>query len=80
MTRVGRGRTALVFGSAGSLAAAIQPIIGLGDREILRLKLNFFNSGMTRVLFNSDGAAVVESLNALPHLEQPGLTHMITRR
>ncbi|TFG79903.1 MAG: hypothetical protein E4H19_15990 [Chromatiales bacterium] len=80
MQQVGRGKTALVFGSAGSLAAAIQPILGLGDWDLLRLKLNFFNTGVTRVLFNSAGAAVVESINALPHLEQPGLSRLITQR
>jgi broad specificity phosphatase PhoE len=79
MLQVGRGRTAVVFGSAGSLAAAIQPIIGLGDRDLLRLKLNFHNTGITKVLFNDD-AAVIESINAIPHLEQPGLSHLVSQR
>lgn len=79
MLQVGRGRTAVVFGSAGSLAAAIQPIIGLGDRDLLRLKLNFHNTGITKVLFN-DEAAVIESVNAIPHLEQPGLSHLVSQR
>ena len=79
MDRVGRGGTAVVFGSAGSLAAAIQPIIGLGDWDLLRLKLNFYNTGVSRLLFSSSGA-VVESINSIAHLEQPGLQHLITQR
>jgi broad specificity phosphatase PhoE len=79
MRQVGRGQTAVVFGSAGSLAAAIQPTIGLGDWDLLRLKLNFHNTGVTKLLFN-DEAAVIESVNALSHLEQPGLVRLITHR
>jgi broad specificity phosphatase PhoE len=79
MRQVGRGRTAVVFGSAGSLAAAIQPIIGLGDWDLLRLKLNFHNTGVTKLLFN-DESAVIESVNVLSHLEQPGLSRLITHR
>jgi broad specificity phosphatase PhoE len=79
MLQVGRGRTAVVFGSAGSLAAAIQPIIGLDDWDLLRLKLNFHNTGISKVLFTGE-KSVVESLNAIPHLEQPGLSHLISQR
>ena len=43
----GRGRNAVLFGSAGSLAAAMQPALGLADWDLLRLKLTFFNSGVS---------------------------------
>lgn len=79
MGEVGRGRTAIVFGSAGSLAAGIQPIIGLGDWDLLRLKFNFYNTGVIRLLFNGE-TSVVESFNSIAHLEQPGATHLITQR
>lgn len=79
MLQVGRGQTAVVFGSAGSLAAAMQPIIGLDDRDLLRLKLNFHNTGISKLLFTGE-KSVVESLNAIPHLEQPGMTHLISQR
>ncbi len=79
MQELGRGQTAVVFGSAGSLAAGIQAILGLGDWDLLRLKLNFYNTGVTRVLFDGS-TATVESLNAIPHLERPGLAHLITYR
>jgi broad specificity phosphatase PhoE len=79
MRRLGRGQTAVVFGSAGSLAAAIQPIIGLGDLDLLRLKLNFHNTGITKLLFNEQSASI-ESVNVLSHLEQPGLAGLITHR
>lgn len=79
MLQVGRGRTAVVFGSAGSLAAAIQPIIGLDDWDLLRLKLNFHNTGTSKVLFTGEKSAI-ESINAIPHLEQAGMTHLISQR
>jgi broad specificity phosphatase PhoE len=79
MRQVGRRQTAVVFGSAGSLAAAIQPIIGLGDWDLLRLKLNFHNTGVIKMLFNDESASI-ESINSLSHLEQPGLARLITHR
>lgn len=79
MRQIGRGQTAVVFGSAGSLAAAIQPIIGLGDWDLLRLKLNLHNTGVIKLLFNEESAAI-ESINSLSHLEQPGMARLITHR
>jgi broad specificity phosphatase PhoE len=79
MRRLGRGQTGVVFGSAGSLAAAMQPIIGLGDWDLLRLKLNFHNTGVTKLLFNEQSASI-ESVNVVSHLEQPGLAGLITHR
>lgn len=79
MRSVGRGGTGIVFGSAGSLAAAMQPILGLGDWDLLRLKLNFYNTGVSKLLFNDD-SRVVESINSIAHLEQPGTLDLITHR
>jgi len=79
MHRVGRGGTGVVFGSAGSLAAAMQPILGLGDWDLLRLKLNFYNTGVSKLLFN-DESRVVESINSIAHLEQPETLDLITHR
>lgn len=75
----GRGRQAVLFASAGSLAAAMQTFLGVGDRDLLRLKLTFYNTGVSCLL--SDGERVtIESVNAIGHLEQPELLPLVTRR
>lgn len=74
-----RGRSAVVFGSAGSLAAAMQGVLGLSDRDAVRLKLNFYNTGVSCLL--SDGETLtIESLNSIGHLERPALVSLITHR
>jgi broad specificity phosphatase PhoE len=79
MRDTGRGRNAVLFGSAGSLAAAMQPVLGLADWDLLRMKLTFFNSGVSSLLFDGE-AVTIESLNAVSHLEQPAFTQLITHR
>ena len=79
MRDAGRGRNAVLFGSAGSLAAAMQPALGLADWDLLRLKLTFFNSGVSSLLFDGE-TVTIESLNAVSHLEQPAFTQLITHR
>lgn len=75
----GRGRRAALFGSGGSLAAAMQPYLGVGDTDLIRLQLNFYNTGVSCLL--SDGQRVtIETVNAIGHLEQPALLALITRR
>jgi len=75
----GRGGSAVVFGSAGSLAVAIQRILGMRDWDLLRLKLNFYNSGVSKLLFN-DRDRVIESINSIAHLEQPATLRLISHR
>jgi broad specificity phosphatase PhoE len=75
----GRGRNVVLFGSAGSLAAAMQPALGLADWDLLRLNLTFFNSGVSSLLFDGE-TVTIESLNAVSHLEQPAFTQLITHR
>ena len=76
---IGRGRNAVLFGSAGSLAAAMQPALGLGDWDLLRLNLTFFNSGVSSLLFDGE-TITIETMNTVSHLEQPAFTHLITHR
>ena len=76
---IGRGRNAVLFGSAGSLAAAMQPALGFGDRDLLRLKLTFFNTGVSSLLFDGE-TLTIESLNTVSHLEQPAFVQLITHR
>lgn len=79
MAEVGRGATAVVFGSAGSIGAGIQSLLGLSDMAAMRLKLTFHNSSVTRILF--DGRrSTVESINVIAHLEKPGLIEFVTHR
>jgi broad specificity phosphatase PhoE len=75
----GRGRNAVLFGSAGSLAAAMQPALGLADWDLLRLNLTFFNTGVSSLLFDGE-TVTIESLNTVSHLEQPAFTQLITHR
>ncbi len=79
MLSIGRGREAVLFASAGSLAAAMQPLLGIGDWPAMRLTLDFYNTGVSRVLFTEAGASV-ESINGIAHLERPGTLHLITKR
>lgn len=79
LREIGRGRNAVLFGSAGSLAAAMQPALGLPDWDLMRLKLTFYNSGVSSLLFDGE-TITIETLNAVSHLEQPELMHLITHR
>ncbi len=77
LQQTGRGRTAVLFASAGSLAAAMQPALGAGDRELMRIKLNFYNTGVSCLLFDG-GTLTIESLNSIGHLELPGMASLVT--
>jgi broad specificity phosphatase PhoE len=79
MRETGRGHNAVVFGSGGSLAASMQPALGLADWDLLRLKLTFFNSGVSSLLFDGE-TVTIESLNTVSHLEQPAFMHLLTHR
>jgi broad specificity phosphatase PhoE len=79
MRATGRGRTAVLFGSAGSLAAAMQPALGMADWDLLRLKMTFFNTGVSSLLFNGE-TITIEALNSVSHLERPAFTQLITHR
>jgi broad specificity phosphatase PhoE len=75
----GRGGTAVLFASAGSLMAAMQGVLGIGDRNAVRLKLTFYNTGVSCLLWDGE-TITIESLNAVSHLEQPAFTRLITHR
>lgn len=79
LAATGRGRTAVLFASAGSIAAAIQDALGVGDRDAIRLKLTFYNTGVSCLLWDGE-AITIESVNAVSHLENPSCTRMITHR
>jgi broad specificity phosphatase PhoE len=79
LAATGRGRTAVLFASAGSLAAAMQSALGIGDRNAVRLKLTFYNSGVSCLLWDGE-TITIESLNTVSHLEHPAFLRMVTHR
>ncbi len=79
LVATGRGRTAVLFASAGSIAAAMQCALGIGDRHAVRLKLTFYNTGVSCLLWDGE-TITIESVNAVSHLEHPSFTRMITHR
>jgi broad specificity phosphatase PhoE len=74
-----RERTAVLFASAGSLAAAMQGVLGIGDRDAVRLKLTFYNTGVSCLLWDGE-TITIESLYTVSHLEHPAFLRMITHR
>jgi len=79
LAATGRGRSAVLFASAGSIGAAMQGPLGLGDRDAIRLKLGFYNTGVSCLLWDGE-AITIESVNTVSHLENPAFTRMITHR
>lgn len=79
LAQTGRGMNVVVFASAGSLAAAMQPTLGMPDHALIQLKLTFYNSGASCLLFDGE-TLTIESLNSVAHLEQPGFMHLVTHR
>jgi len=79
LAATGRGRAAVLFASAGSIAAAIQGALGVGDGDAVRLKLTFYNTGVSCLLWDGE-TITIESVNAVSHLEHPSFTRMITHR
>lgn len=79
MAREGRGRRFAVCTSAGVIGAAVGHVLGLADREALRLSWSIHNASITRLQY--DGARVsLLTFNAVPHLERPGRLGLITYR
>lgn len=79
LAATGRGRQAAVFASAGSLAASMQRALGIGDADLIRLKLRFYNTGISTLLFDGE-TVTIESLNAIGHLERPEHVALVTHR
>lgn len=79
MAREGRGRRLAVCTSAGVIGAAVGHVLGLADREALRLSWSIHNASITRLQY--DGARVsLLTFNAVPHLERADRLALITYR
>ncbi|HLK38584.1 MAG TPA: histidine phosphatase family protein [Polyangiaceae bacterium] len=76
MTRiagVGRGKTALVFSSAGVIASATAQSLGIADQEkVMELSWSLYNGSMTELDFAGDRWGM-RTFNATPHLRDRAL-------
>ncbi len=79
LASLGRSENAVVFGSAGSLAAALQPLLGIDDAAAMQLKLNFYNSSVCSLLHDGQ-QATLECLNSIAHLEHPDHLQLVSHR
>ena len=70
---LGRGKTALVFTSAGAVAAATAEALGVRDEErVLDLSWSLFNASMTELDFTGERWGL-RTFNATPHLRDKRL-------
>lgn len=74
IAEVGRGKTALVFTSAGAVAAATAQALGVQDDErVLDLSWSLYNGSMTELDFTGDRWGL-RTFNATPHLDKRHVT------
>ncbi|MGH7434460.1 MAG: histidine phosphatase family protein [Polyangiaceae bacterium] len=67
---IGRGKTALVFTSAGAVASAVADAMGVTEEEkVLALSWSLFNGSVTELDF-ADGRWGLRSFNGTAHLER----------
>ena len=70
---LGRGKTALVFTSAGAVAAATAESLGVRDEEkVLDLSWSLYNGSLTELDFTGDRWGL-RSFNATPHIRDKRL-------
>lgn len=79
MDRADRGTRVIVCTSAGVIGAAVGELLGLGDREALKLSWSVHNSSMTQILFDDERRSL-RCFNATPHLEHPKRRSLLTYR
>jgi broad specificity phosphatase PhoE len=74
IAELGRGKTALVFTSAGAVAAATARALGVQDEErVLDLSWSLYNGSMTELDFTGERWGM-RTFNATPHLEKRHIT------
>ena len=71
------GQRAAVFTSGGTISAAMQRVLGLGDEHIIALARQTRNSSFSTFLCE-DGRISLVSFNAVPHLELENDAALIT--
>jgi broad specificity phosphatase PhoE len=71
---LGRGKTALVFTSAGAVAAATAETLGVRDEErVLDLSWSLYNGSMTELDFTGERGWGLRTFNTTPHLRDKRL-------
>jgi broad specificity phosphatase PhoE len=77
IAEVGRGKSALVFTSAGAIAAASAEALGVKDEEkVLDLSWSLYNASLTELDFTGD-AWGLRSFNRTPHLREKRLVSSV---
>lgn len=79
MDQAGRGTRVIVCTSAGVIGAAVGELLGLDDRETLKLSWSVHNSSMTQILFDGERRSL-RCFNTVPHLEHPERRNLLTYR
>ncbi len=79
MTRHGSGSRILISTSGGVIAMALQRVLQFPDESVITTNWMVRNSSVSRVKYGQ-GKVSLTQFNSLPHLERPGLQHMITYR
>jgi broad specificity phosphatase PhoE len=73
------GQRVAIATSGGAIAMAVQSVLELQDTQGINLHWMLFNASITRIRY-SGGRRSLVVFNAVPHLERPGYTHMLTHR
>lgn len=71
-----KGRV-LVVTSGGPISALVREVLSLSVENMVNLNLQAINTGVTRY-FGKPGQLRLNMFNAVPHLEQPQDSHLIT--
>jgi len=79
MQHEGRGKHLLVCTSAGVIGVAIGHVLGLNDRESIKLSWSINNSSITRLEYNFARISLTQ-FNGLPHLAGASRQGLITFR
>ncbi len=74
---LGREEAALVVSSGGAIGRTLGELLGSPGSVAIELNLQFRNTGICEILAGNGSLRVI-SINALPHLDQPGRRDLIT--
>lgn len=67
----------LVVSSGGAISMLVRAVLGLAVAQMISMNLQMANTGITRMLFKGD-KVLLQSWNAVPHLDHPKTQHLIT--
>lgn len=79
MERHGSGARILIATSGGVIAMALQRVLQFPDQAVITTNWMVRNSSVSCIKYGQ-GKVSLTQFNSLPHLERPGMLHMITYR